>query len=117
MPDASPNAASVGASPAPVAVQASNESPATAPAKPAKIAPFSDWDWTWLNGNPRTKDAAFDSKFFTPEIRADATYTYDFNKPIDNTITDRAKSFVPMKSSWNNLEWAATSTMTMFVPA
>jgi hypothetical protein len=21
-----------------------------------KIDPFSDWDWTWLNGNPRTKD-------------------------------------------------------------
>jgi hypothetical protein len=93
VPDASPNAASVGASPAPVAVQASNESPATAPAKPAKIAPFSDWDWTWLNGNPRTKDAAFDSKFFTPEIRADATYTYDFNKPIDNTISGSSEIF------------------------
>ena len=39
----------------------------------AKIEPFSDWDWTWLNGNPRNKDTAFDSKFFTPEIRADVT--------------------------------------------
>jgi hypothetical protein len=29
----------------------------SAPAKKEKIAPFSDWDWTWLNGNPRTKDS------------------------------------------------------------
>ncbi|MGO8795158.1 MAG: outer membrane beta-barrel protein [Candidatus Sulfotelmatobacter sp.] len=65
----------------------------TASAKPAKIAPFSDWDWTWLNGNPRTKDAAFDSKFFTPEIRADVTYTYDFNKPVDNTISGSSEIF------------------------
>jgi hypothetical protein len=59
--------------------------PAAAPAKKEKIAPFSDWDWTWLNGNPRNKDTAFDSKFFTPEIRADITYNYDFNKPIDDS--------------------------------
>src|SRR3984885_4094596 len=56
------------------------------PAKNQKIAPFSDWDWTWLNGSPRNKDVAFDSKFFTPEIRADVTYNYDFNKPVDNSI-------------------------------
>jgi hypothetical protein len=61
--------------------------------KKEKIDPFSDWDWTWLNGNPRTKDAAFDSKFFTPEIRADVTYTYDFNKPVDNTISGSSEIF------------------------
>ncbi len=65
----------------------------TAPAKKEKIDPFSDWDWTWLNGNPRTKEAAFDSKFFTPEIRADVTYTYDFNRPIDNTISGSSEIF------------------------
>jgi len=68
----------------PMAQSLSSSSPAT-PAKKEKIAPFSDWDWTWLNGNPRNKDTAFDSKFFTPEIRADITYNYDFNKPIDNS--------------------------------
>jgi Putative beta-barrel porin-2, OmpL-like. bbp2 len=62
-------------------------------AKKPKIDPFSDWDWTWLNGNPRTKDLAFDSKFFTPEIRADVTYTYDFNKPVDNTISGSSEIF------------------------
>ncbi len=64
-----------------------------APAKKEKIAPFSDWDWTWLNGNPRNKDTAFDSKFFTPEIRADVTYTYDFNKPIDDSMGGSSELF------------------------
>ena len=61
--------------------------------KKEKIAPFSDWDWTWLNGNPRTKEAAFDSKFFTPEVRADVSYTYDFNKPKDNSISGSSEIF------------------------
>ena len=67
--------------------------PNSEPTKTLKIAPFSDWDWTWLNGNPRNKDTAFDSKFFTPEIRADVTYTYDFNKPVDNTISGSSEIF------------------------
>jgi hypothetical protein len=62
-------------------------------AKKEKIAPFSDWDWTWLNGNPRNKDTAFDSKFFTPEIRADITYTYDFNKPVDDSMGGSSELF------------------------
>ncbi|MGD0569001.1 MAG: outer membrane beta-barrel protein [Candidatus Sulfotelmatobacter sp.] len=70
-----------------------SQSPGTASAKKEMIDPFSDWDWTWLNGNPRTKEAAFDSKFFTPEIRADITYTYDFNKPVDNTISGSSEIF------------------------
>ena len=75
--------------PAPIlhtAVMPQEAAPAPAPAPPGgKITPFSDADWTWLNGNPRNKDTAFDSKFFTPEIRADITYNYDFNKPTDNS--------------------------------
>jgi Putative beta-barrel porin-2, OmpL-like. bbp2 len=70
-----------------------SEAAAAAPTKKQKIEPFSDWDWTWLNGNPRNKDVAFDSKFFTPEIRADITYTYDFNKPIDNSIGGSSEIF------------------------
>ena len=67
--------------------------PPVPPPSTNKIAPFSDWDWTWLNGNPRNKDTAFDSKFFTPEIRADITYTYDFNKPIDDSIGGSTELF------------------------
>ena len=81
--------ASTAPAPAPVE-QASSGSAST---KVEKIAPFSDWDWTWLNGNPRNKDTAFDSKFFTPEIRADITYNYDFNKPIDNSIGGSSEIF------------------------
>ena len=73
--------------------QTPSVSPATTPAAKAKIAPFSDWDWTWLNGNPRNKDVAFDSKFFTPEIRADITYNYDFNKPTDNSMGGSSELF------------------------
>jgi hypothetical protein len=79
------------AAPAPAAVE--QASSGSAPTKTEKIVPFSDWDWTWLNGNPRNKDTAFDSKFFTPEIRADITYNYDFNKPIDNSIGGSSEIF------------------------
>ena len=91
---ARPAEASPAAAPAQAMVaQPSTDSSAATPAKPEKIAPFSDWDWTWLNGNPRNKDTAFDSKFFTPEIRADITYNYDFNKPIDNSIGGSSEIF------------------------
>ena len=32
-------------------------------------------------------------QFFTPEIRADITYNYDFNKPIDNSIGGSSELF------------------------
>lgn len=55
--------------------------------------PFADWDWTWLNGNPRTKEIYWDSKFFTPEIRADINYVYDFNHPTDHTMGGSSELF------------------------
>ncbi len=33
--------------------------------------PFAFADFTWLNGNPRTKESPLDSKAFTGEFRAD----------------------------------------------
>ena len=62
-------------------------------AAPAKIEPFSDADWTWLNGNPRTKEIFWDSKFFTPEIRADTVYVYDFNHPTDHSMGGSSELF------------------------
>jgi hypothetical protein len=61
--------------------------------KPRKAEPFAFADWTWLNGNPRTKTPAFDSKFFTPEIRADVDYIYDFAHPKDDTIGGSSEVF------------------------
>jgi hypothetical protein len=86
-------AAVTSAGPALSVASAAIDPVAGAPAKKEQIAPFSDWDWTWLNGNPRNKDTAFDSKFFTPEIRADITYNYDFNKPVDNSIGGSSEMF------------------------
>ncbi len=58
-----------------------------------KTEPFAFADFTWLNGNPRTKEVPFDSKFFTPEIRADVDYTYDFRHPQDDTISGSSEIF------------------------
>src|SRR4029077_8369893 len=60
---------------------------------PQKAEPFTFADWTWLNGTPRTKTPAFDSKFFTPEIRADVDYIYDFHHPKDDTISGSSEVF------------------------
>ncbi len=63
------------------------------PRKPAKAEPFAFADWTWLNGNPRTRTPAFDSKFFTPEIRADVDFIYDLAHPKDDTIGGSSEVF------------------------
>jgi Putative beta-barrel porin-2, OmpL-like. bbp2 len=67
--------------------------PAASEEKPKKAEPFAFADWTWLNGNPRTKTPAFDSKFFTPEVRVDVAYHYDFNHPKDDTIGGSSEVF------------------------
>jgi hypothetical protein len=64
-----------------------------AAAAPATEAPFSDADWTWLNGNPRTKNIYWDTAFFTPEIRSDVDYVYDFNHPTDHSIGGSSELF------------------------
>jgi Putative beta-barrel porin-2, OmpL-like. bbp2 len=75
------------------AVAVAGRPPAASESKPVKAEPFAFADWTWLNGNARTKEAAFDSKFFTPEIRADVDYIYDFNRPKDDTIGGSSEVF------------------------
>ena len=55
--------------------------------------PFAFADFTWLNGNARTKDTPYATKFFTPEIRADVDYTYDFRHPQDDTIGGSSEIF------------------------
>ena len=62
-------------------------------AKASKAEPFAFADFTWLTGNARTKESPMDTKFFTPEIRADVDYIYDFNHPKDNTIGGSSEVF------------------------
>ncbi len=73
--------------------QSTSASAAATSATPAKVEPFSDADWTWLNGSPRTKDIYWDTKFFTPEIRVDANYVSDFNHPTDHSIGGSSELF------------------------
>ena len=57
------------------------------------VTPFAFGDFTWLNGNPRNHQPVFDTKFFTPDIRFDAHYMQDLNKPKDHTIVGATESF------------------------
>jgi hypothetical protein len=64
-----------------------------APAANTKADPFTFADFTWLNGTARTKESPMDTKFFTPEIRADVDYVYSFNHPKDDTIGGSSEVF------------------------
>lgn len=58
-----------------------------------KPEPFSFADFGWMNGNSRVKNIPGDTKFFTPEIRFDGDYVYDFNHPQDDTISGSSEIF------------------------
>lgn len=77
-----------------VGVGPKQEAGATAsPDQQKSVEPFSDADWTWLNGSPRTKEIYWDTKFFTPEVRADVNYVMDFNHPTDHSIGGSSELF------------------------
>jgi hypothetical protein len=78
----------------PVVAEAQQASDTTAKTdKPEPSAPFAYADWTWLNGTARNKDAVWDSKFFTPEIRFDTNFVSSFNHPQDDTIGGSSEIF------------------------
>ena len=85
---------------APAAEEASEMTPLT----PAEVEyakdpknphsdPFAFGDFTWLNGNARTKDTPYATRFFSPEVRADVNYNYDFRHPKDDTISGSSEVF------------------------
>ena len=59
---------------------------------PEAEEPFAFTDFTWLNGNSRTKESPLDSKVFTGEFRADISYIYDLNHPQDHTLSGTSES-------------------------
>ena len=81
------------AAPATKTPEAASLQKAATEAAAEPIAPFSDADWTWLNGNPRTKEIFWDTKFFTPEIRSDTVYVFDFNRPTDHSMGGSSELF------------------------
>ena len=103
---ASPSAEASGSTSAPASATKAANAPSTVagqapaqeshtgvPASPEPTAPFAYADWTWLNGNPRNKDAVWDSKFFTPEVRMDINYIMDLNHPRDDTMGGSTEIF------------------------
>ncbi len=63
---------------------------AAAPAAPAPVdlqTPFAFGDFTWMNAVPRNHDSVFDGKYFTGEFRWDSNYIYDYNHPIDHSLS------------------------------
>ena len=73
--------------------------PAAAPApheisaeRLTKEAPFPG-DWTWLNSGGHNTDSPMATKYFTPEFRADANYTLDYNHPGDDSLGGSTETF------------------------
>jgi hypothetical protein len=66
-------------------------SPAASPS--AKTEPFAFADFTWMSGNPRSKDLPLDSRAFTGEFRADVSFTDSLNHPKDDTISGSSEVF------------------------
>lgn len=58
----------------------------------AASEPFAFADFSWLNGNSREIHSPLDTKFFTPEFRADVSYIYNFNHPKDDTLVGSSES-------------------------
>jgi hypothetical protein len=55
--------------------------------------PFAYADFTWLNGNPRNSEVAFDTPFFTPEARFDTHFMTSLNQPKDHSLGGATESF------------------------
>jgi len=63
------------------------------PAKKPPAEPFSLYDYTWMNANPRNHDTPLATKYFTPEIRIDTNYILDYNHPVDHSMGGATESF------------------------
>ena len=64
-----------------------------APTKRRRSIPFRTRTGPGSTATPAPKNIFWDSKFFTPEIRADVTYTYDFNHPKDHSMGGSSELF------------------------
>src|SRR5262249_32613622 len=58
-----------------------------------KPEPFAFADFTWLTGNPRTKESPIDTPYFTGEFRSDVAFHESFNHPKDDTISGSSEVF------------------------
>jgi hypothetical protein len=77
---------------------AQEKTPSPQPEVPTQPAvdtetPFAYADFTWLNGNPRNSEVAFDTPFFTPEARFDTHFMTSLNQPRDHSLGGATESF------------------------
>jgi hypothetical protein len=101
-PAAAPGAEASAAAPGVSSSAAGQEAAAAAPAASptpeigaqttTKGEPFPG-DWTWLNSNGHASDSPMATKYFTPEFRADANYTLDYNHPKDDSLGGSTETF------------------------
>ncbi len=92
-PTAAPSTSKASAPVSPLPVETSTTAAEVSDPNAPHSEPFAYADYTWLNGNARTKDTPYATKFFTPEIRSDVNYTYDFRHPQDDTIGGSSEIF------------------------
>jgi hypothetical protein len=78
------------ADPAPALPQGLQPPPASQ--GPDNVTPFAFGDFSWLNGSGRGTPA-FDTSFFTPEIRFDTNYADSMNHPVDHTLGGSTETF------------------------
>ncbi|HKA19525.1 MAG TPA: outer membrane beta-barrel protein, partial [Blastocatellia bacterium] len=95
-------------------------------AKPGKKPePFAFADFTWLTGNPRTKESPIDTPYFTGEFRSDVAFHESFNHPQDDTISGSSEVFRSGEAQltqlaiggdfhWNNLRGRILTQIGMY---
>lgn len=55
--------------------------------------PFAFADFSWVPGNYGPSESKLKTKYFTPEIRLDTAYHYEFSNPKDDTISGSSEVF------------------------
>lgn len=58
-----------------------------------KPEPFSFADFSWVPGGYAPPSSQLGTKYFTPEIRLDTAYHYEFTRPKDHTISGSSEVF------------------------
>ena len=75
-----------------ISASANAQAGCTADTSNKKPDPFAFADFTWLNGNARTKDSPISTSYFTGEFRADVSFIRQFNNPSDHTLVGTSES-------------------------
>ena len=61
--------------------------------KPAEPDPFAFADFSWTPAGYAPVDNPLATKYFIPEIRIDTAFHYEFNHPIDDTVSGSSEVF------------------------